>query len=80
MFSPPCAGSSHCNSVASFGNVLSKWSQVHGVLRCVFLLREEQCTTGWLLVVAEFGMLAIACVSEKIPGSILQYLQFPANM
>lgn len=61
-----------CSVIACPGNMLRKLSQVCVVLNCVFLLREERCTTGWLLVVAKFGRLVVACVSEKIAGSILK--------
>lgn len=72
-----CVRFLHWSSIAHSGSVLSKFSQVRGVLYCVFLLRKEQCTTGWLLVEAKFGMIVIACISEKIPGSILQSFYLP---
>lgn len=72
MFPPACVGFLRCNCIAHSRNVLSKLSQVCGVLYCVLLLRGELCTTGWLLVVAKFDTLVIACISEKILGSILE--------
>jgi len=70
---PPsaCVGFLRCNRLTHSHKVLSKWSQVRGVLDGVCLPTGELCTTGWLLAVAKFGMLVMACISEKIPGSIL---------
>lgn len=54
------------------GTVLHKLTQVHGVLYCAFLLREELCTPGRLLLVAKCGMRVRACFSKKVPGSVLE--------